>query len=90
VVDHLLHQKRHKEQSYRQILALLGNAKKYGRDRLNNACTRALAINSPTRRSVESILKQGLDRIKHEPGSTKQEDLFLDDHDNIRGEQYYH
>jgi transposase len=91
VVKHLLQEKRHKEQSYRRILALLGNAKKYGRERLNKACGRALLINSPTRSSVESILKQGLDKLLLETEqSTVQEELCLDHHENVRGEDYYH
>jgi transposase len=91
VVNHLLQEKRHTEQSYRRILALLSNAKKYGRERLNNACGRALLISSPTRSSVESILKQGLDQVAVEiPDSAVQEELNLDDHENVRGEDYYH
>jgi transposase len=91
VVTHLLQEKRHQEQSYRRILALLSNTKKYGRERLNNACGRALLINSPTRSSVESILKQGLDQVAVELTSTStQEELCLDAHENLRGEDYYH
>lgn len=91
VVTHLLQEKRHQAQSYRRILALLGNAKKYGRERLNNACARALLINSPTRSSVESILKQGLDKVAVEtPHDAVQEELCLDHHENVRGEDYYH
>lgn len=91
VVNGLLQKKRHQEQNYRSILALLGNAKKYGRERLNNACSRALLINSPTRSSVESILKQGLDQVAVETHSQDvQKELNLDNHDNIRGEDYYH
>ncbi len=91
VVSHLLQEKRHREQSYRRILALLSNAKKYGRDRLNKACARALLINSPTRSSVESILKQGLDQVPMEMScDTEQEELNLDHHENVRGEDYYH
>lgn len=91
VVSYLLQEKRHREQSYRRILALLSNAKKYGRERLNKACGRALLINSPTRSSVESILKQGLDQVAVEPtDNTVQEELFLDQHENVRGEDYYH
>jgi transposase len=91
VVNHLLQEKRHPEQSYRRILALLSNAKKYGRERLNSACGRALLINSPTRSSVESILKQGLDQVPVEsPAEAVQEELNLDHHENVRGEAYYH
>ena len=91
VVKHLLQEKRHREQSYRRILALLGNAKKYGRDRLNKACARALRINSPTRSSVESILKQGLDQVPMEQTCDREpEELNLNHHENVRGEDYYH
>ena len=91
VVRCLLQEKRHIEQSYRRVLALLGNAKKYGRERLNMACGRALMIGSPTRSSVESILKQGLDQIPVEtPCNAVQEELSLDHHENVRGEDYYH
>ena len=91
VVAHLLQEKRHPEQTYRRVLALLSNAKRYGRERLENACERALQIHSPTRTSVESILKQGLDRVAMPNHSeTVQEELCLDDHENVRGERYYH
>ncbi|OMH39816.1 hypothetical protein BGP75_26315 [Motiliproteus sp. MSK22-1] len=74
-------------------VAVLSNAKKYGRNRLDNACRRALLINSPTRSSVESILKQGLDQVplKQEAmTSVQEEQLSLDCHENLRGEAYYH
>ena len=91
VVSYVLQEKRHVEQSYRRVLALLGNAKKYGRERLNKACGRALLIGSPTRSSVESILKQGLDQVAVEkPHNAVQEELNLNDHENVRGEEYYH
>ena len=49
------------------------------------------APNSPTRSSVESILKQGLDQVPVEaPADAVQEELSLDDHENVRGEAYYH
>jgi transposase len=92
VVSTLLHKKRHPEQNYRSVLALLSLAKKYDRQRLEKACHRALDINSPTRTSVESILKKGRDKI---PSRTtmqteEQTELALDDHENIRGNKYYH
>jgi transposase len=87
VVVHLLAEPRHEQQAYRRVLALLSNAKTYGAERLNQACGRALLINSPTRTSVESILKQGLDQ--QEP-TTDQQELDLNHHENVRGESYYH
>jgi len=40
---------------------------------------------------VESILKQGLDQqpLTAEEAPT-QDELFLDYHENLRGEEYYH
>jgi len=90
IVSILLHKKRHPEQNYRAVLALLSNAKKYSNERLNNACGRALLINSPTRSSIESILKQGLDKVTIETDEMTQEELALDTHENVRGEDYYH
>ncbi|MEX2489702.1 MAG: IS21 family transposase [Pseudomonadales bacterium] len=91
VVQRLLQNKRHQEQNYRSILALLSNAKKYGRERLNSACGRALLINSPTRSSIESILRQGLDQVPLEaPRQDRQEEMCLNDHENVRGKEYYH
>ena len=63
----------------------------YSPERLNRACSRALLINSPTRTSVESILKQGLDQCDStDQAITLQAELELDDHENIRGANYYH
>ncbi len=60
--------------------------------RLEKACERAIDINSPTRTSVQSILKNGLDKIKPHDKSdaSKQTELPLNDHENIRGDKYYH
>lgn len=89
IVRQLLDRKRHQEQNFRSVLALLSNAKKYGRHRLNEACDRALQINSPTRSSVESILRSGLDQVALND-ETRQEELALDHHENVRGQHYYH
>jgi len=48
-----------------------------------------LLINSPTRSSIESILKQGLDKVTIETDAMTQEELALDTHENVRGSDYY-
>jgi len=73
------------------VLALLSLAKKYDRVRLERACTHALKIGSPTRTSVQSILNKGIDNLSTE----NQQEMFNDDehlnnHDNVRGSNYYH
>jgi len=87
-----LRKKRLPEQSFRSVLALLSLAKKYDRVRLENACQRALEIGSPTRTSVESILKQGLDTkpLDKAKDTDSQADLFLQDHENVRGSDAFH
>ena len=62
-------------------------ARQYTPVRLEAACTRALAIRSPTYRSVTSILKSGLDRQHHLPSTTPG---ALPLHENIRGSEYFH
>lgn len=88
VVRHLLTNRPHPEMGYRACLGLLSLAKKYGNDRLEAACTRALLIGAPSRKSVASILQAGLDQ-QPLPG-TKQLDLNLPAHANVRGPDYYH
>ena len=92
IVLHMLKAKRHPQQNYRSIMALLSLAKKYDRVRLENACARAVQIGSPTRTSVVSILKKGLDKLSvHEENAKRdQADAHLKEHDNIRGSDYYH
>lgn len=87
-----LRRKRLPEQSFRAVLALLSLAKKYDRVRLEDACLRALEIGSPTRTSVESILKKGLDRqpLNEAKDTEQQDDLFLQDHENVRGSEAFH
>ncbi|OED42667.1 hypothetical protein AB833_05795 [Chromatiales bacterium (ex Bugula neritina AB1)] len=82
-----LRRKRLPEQSFRAVLALLGLVKKYDRVRLEAACQRALKIGSPTRTSAESILKKGLDKkpLNTARDTDLQDDLFLQEHENVRG-----
>ena len=78
--------RRHPQQAYRACLGILRLAREVGRDRLEAACARAIAINASTYKSVASILKHGLDR---QPEPAKQSTLPFD-HANVRGSHYYH
>ena len=92
VVKHQLQTKRHPEQSYRSVMALLDLAKQYDSVRLEAACQRAIDIGSLTRTSVKSILKNGLDTQLNNtaPIQLDAEDDHLLEHDNIRGSNYFH
>jgi len=61
-------------------------SKRYGKDRLEAACQRALALAAPTRRSVLSILRRGLDQVALPDPEPAQP---LRTHENVRGAAYY-
>jgi hypothetical protein len=60
--------------------------KPYGAERLEKACGRALALGGLGYRTVESILKNGLDR---RPLPVAAPPAPVVEHDNLRGSQYY-
>ncbi|MFK7955743.1 MAG: IS21 family transposase [Lysobacterales bacterium] len=76
----------HPQQGYRTCLGILRLGKAFGNDRLEAACARALLIGSRRYKSIESILKNGLDR---QPLDDTPEPTVPDDHDNVRGPGYY-
>ena len=88
IVEYQLTHTSHPEMGYRACLGLLSLTKKYGKDRLEAACARAVAIGSLTRKSVVSILENHLDRQATLPVS--QAEWHSPMHDNVRGPDYYH
>ncbi len=87
LVTTILESKRHPQQGFRSCLGLLRLERRYDAERLDAACRRALAIHSPTYRSVKSILAAGLDRRplpQEEATATRRVE-----HENIRGAAYY-
>ena len=85
-IDHILRSRAHPQQGYRTALGVLRLAKTYGNERLEAACDRAFRIHAVTWRSIDSILKNNLDR---KPRTAVQASLPLD-HANVRGPEYYH
>lgn len=83
----ILSSRRHPQQGYRTCLGILRLGKTYGNDRLEAACQRALLLGTQRYKSIESILKHGLDK---QPVPEQQELTLPEDHDNIRGPDYYH
>lgn len=88
VITHILQTKPHPEQGYRACLGMLALARKYGAERLEAACARAVSIGAKNRRSVLSILVAGLDRQPVQSGLDL--DSPLPAHPNVRGPNYYH
>jgi transposase len=87
VVTWQLEHRPHPEQGYRACLGLLALVRRYSAERLEAACTRAMAIRAPNLRSVTSILQCGLDR---QPSLFAATDSPLIEHENVRGPDYYH
>ena len=87
LITAVLTSRRHPQQGYRSCLGILRLGKSYGEPRLEAACRRALALGTHSFKSLESILKHGLDNT---PAPEQQEVALPIDHDNIRGPSYYH
>ena len=83
----LLESRPHPQQAYRSLLGILRLGKSYGDHRLEAACARALQIGALSYRSIESILKNGLDQKPLPQTENIRQPL---NHDNIRGAGYYH
>lgn len=82
----ILEARPHPEQGYRSCLGLMRLAKRYGPERLDAACARALTAGALSYKHVDSILKHGLDRLPLEPPPAP---AAPPAHDNIRGAAYY-
>jgi transposase len=87
LVAAILADRPHPEQGYRSCLGILRLAKSYGNDRLEAACVRGRRVDARSYRHIDSILKNGLDRVRLEDARDSQPSLPL--HDNVRGSAYY-
>jgi len=87
VIQTILQRRAYPQQGFRTCLGILRLGKGYGEERLEAACRRAALINAYSYKSIESILRRGLDR----QALPDQQELELSiEHDNLRGADYYH
>jgi transposase len=86
LVSAIMASRPHPEQGFRSCLGIMRLGRRYGEARLEAACARALAIRGLSYRSVESILKAGLDGLPL-PGSEPVP--TIGHHANVRGATYY-
>ena len=75
----------HPELGFRSCLGILRLADKYGAERLEAACARALACGARSYQSVKSMLDAGLDRKPLAARPAPPVRL----HENVRGAGYY-
>ena len=86
LVERLLHQRRHPQQAFRSCLGVLQLGRQFGTQRLEAACARALKHNAVSWKSLQSILKHGLDQ---QVSDERQHAMELPEHENVRGAAYY-
>jgi transposase len=84
-VQVLLDSRRHPEQAYRSCLGILRLGERYGGERLEAACRRALPAEIHSYKGVKNILDAKLDQLQIDEPSA----VVPDSHENIRGRDYY-
>jgi transposase len=85
LVQVLLESRQHPEQAYRSCLGLLRLGDRYGQERLEAACRRALPAGICSYKGVKNILDAKLDQVEPDESSA----VVPDTHENIRGQAYY-
>jgi len=86
VARRIIASRAHPEQGYRACMGIKRLGETHGTDRLEAACKRALVIQSPSYKSVKSILAKGLDQ-KPLPNPVNEPPPVR--HENVRGADYY-
>ena len=81
--------KPHPEMGYRGCLGIIRLAKKYSNERVEAASQRALLTGACRCKSIEAILKNGLDRIPVNQEPSSPQPSSMPPHDNIRGSEYF-
>jgi transposase len=85
LVQTLLASRKHPQQAYRSCMGILRLASRYGEDRLEAACRRALPAGIHSYKGVKNILDAKLDQVEPEEPTP----VVPTDHENIRGQTYY-
>lgn len=86
-IERILEKKQHEEQAYKSCVGVLSFVKKVGKERLINACKRALGYGHYNYKIIQTILERGLDKCNDTDEGHHQLKMPL--HENIRGEEYY-
>ena len=87
--ERIMADKPHPEMGYRGCLGIIRLAQKYSAPRVEAAAERALLTGACRYKSVESILRNSLDRQALSPSSPPSTSSAPPPHDNIRGAEYF-
>lgn len=88
LANQIIESRDHPEQGYRACLGIIRLSKSYAPSRVDAACRRALLLETPSYRSIQSILKTGKDR-EALPGEEPVRGVCGRHHRNVRGAEYY-
>ena len=77
---------RHISQGIKTCLGILRLSRSYSEKRLEAACKRGICFQSFTFKSIRSILENNLD---NSPLPSKEQTSLPQQHDNIRGAEYF-
>ena len=83
LAEAILAERRHPEHGYRSCLGLFRLAKRYGHERVEAACARALVVGSRSSRHVDSILNHGL--VRAPALDVERAEGTRVEHENVRG-----
>jgi hypothetical protein len=75
------------ETAYKRALGIFKLGQLYGKERLNNACKRAIMGDAVSYKRIENILKNNLDKYIEEQINFDQ--THIPAHENIRGKESY-
>jgi len=87
IMNRILEARTFTEQTYNACIGILRLGDRYGKDRLENACKRAMQAPRVNYRLIDNILSNNLDK------QTEDEMILFEtipDHENVRGSQAYH
>jgi transposase len=85
LVEKILESKAHPELGYRSALGVIRLSGRFGQARTEKACKKALTIESPAYRTVQSMLKNNAEEIE-----TPSQDALPISPENLRGPKYFH
>jgi len=85
LVEEIMRRRPHPEQGFRACLGVMRLGRRHGPERLEAACTRALALGSYSYQTVKNTLSSGMDRLQFD----QEPSVPTPHHENIRGADYY-
>ena len=90
VVKHFLYMHKVEQQGYKSCTSLMKLADRYGTERLENACVKALSYTpSPSLKNISTILKNGQDKVAVEKAASSAFNKESSKYGITRGASYY-